>query len=71
MDKCKPGFKGKIKGFTNNCSFKQKLLAMGLIKGTEIEVLKVAPMGDPMEIWLRGFHLSIRKSEAKEVIVTT
>lgn len=56
-----------ITGYKNeqkNC-YREKLLSMGLTKGTEIKVLKFAPLGDPVELQVRGFHLSLRKEEAK------
>ena len=61
----KVGARGTILGFTQDrsCS-RQKLLAMGLIKGTEFQVARVAPLGDPVEIKVRGFSLSLRKEEA-------
>ena len=43
---------------------RNRLLEMGIIKGTEIEITKFAPLGDPIEIKLRGYDLSIRKKEA-------
>jgi ferrous iron transport protein A len=42
---------------------------MGLIKGTEFQVARMAPMGDPVEIRVRGFNLSLRKEEAKALRV--
>ena len=42
---------------------------MGLVKGTIIEVERVAPLGDPIEIKLQGYHLSLRKEEAINVLV--
>ncbi|MCL2022135.1 MAG: ferrous iron transport protein A [Betaproteobacteria bacterium] len=45
-------------------SYLRKLLAMGFTRGTEFQVVRVAPMGDPVEIRLRGFSLSLRKDEA-------
>lgn len=42
---------------------------MGLTVGTEIYVRKLAPLGDPIEIRLRGYELSLRKEEAKEILV--
>ncbi len=48
---------------------RQRLLEMGLIKGTMIELIRFAPLGDPMEVRVRGYRLSIRKGEAKAVIV--
>ena len=40
---------------------------MGVLEGTEIEVVKLAPFGDPIEVKLRGYHLSLRKREAEQV----
>ena len=48
---------------------RKRLLDMGLTKGTEIYVKKVAPLGDPIEISLRGYDLSLRKDEAAFVQV--
>jgi len=45
-------------------SYRSKLLSMGLTRGTKIRLKKVAPMGDPVEIEVRDFSLSLRKSEA-------
>lgn len=50
-------------------AYKSKLLAMGLTPGTEFTVLRVAPFGDPVEILVRGFKLSLRKDEAAALIV--
>lgn len=44
--------------------YRQRLIAMGLIPGTEFTVLRMAPLGDPIEIFVRGYALSLRKSEA-------
>ena len=54
-----------------NSDFKRKmhLLEMGLTKGTKIKVKKVAPMGDPISIELRGYELSISKKDASRIIV--
>lgn len=48
---------------------KRRIMDMGLTKGTEVHVRKVAPLGDPIELTVRGYELSIRKSEAENVIV--
>lgn len=50
--------------------YKRKLLSMGLTPGTELIVKRHAPLGDPTEIEVRGFHLSLRKGEADALIVT-
>jgi Fe2+ transport system protein FeoA len=47
----------------------QRLMEMGLIEGTDIEVVRLAPLGDPMEVYLHGYHLSVRKSEASRIEV--
>ncbi len=44
-----------------------RLLDMGLIPKTEVKVIKIAPMGDPMELEIRGYSLSIRKEDAKKI----
>lgn len=55
----------KIVGFEpTGRSYRKKLLAMGLTPGTEFSVTRFAPMGDPVEIKLRGFALTLRKDEA-------
>jgi len=64
------GTNGRVTGYSKgNKQYRKKLLAMGLIKGTEFLVHRVAPMGDPVEIELRGFSLSVRKSEAIALLV--
>lgn len=48
---------------------KRRIMDMGITKGTKIDVRKVAPLGDPIEVTVRGFELSLRKDEAQNVIV--
>ena len=48
---------------------KRRIMDMGLTKGTEIYVRKVAPLGDPIEVTVRGYELSIRKADAEMVEV--
>ena len=48
---------------------KRRIMDMGITKGTEVYVRKVAPLGDPIEVTVRGFELSLRKDEAEHVIV--
>ncbi len=62
------GEKGRVVGYAKGCkAYREKLLAMGLTKGTEFVVTRVAPLGDPVEISVRGFSLSLRKDEAEAV----
>lgn len=59
------GDHGKIIGFENSGkAYRKRLLAMGLIPGTEFMVTRFAPLGDPVEIKIRGFSLTLRKNEA-------
>ena len=47
-----------------------RLLEMGLVPGTKVSVIKRAPLGDPLELRVRGYHLSLRRAEATRVGVT-
>ena len=59
----KPGERGTVTGYTEGDP-PGRLLEMGLLPGTPVEVIRLAPLGDPMDLKVRGFHLSIRKHEA-------
>lgn len=50
-------------------ALKRRIMDMGITKGTKILVRKVAPLGDPVEIHVRGYELSIRKNEAESIEV--
>ena len=64
------GEMGIVLGFNKGTPvYRQKLLAMGLLKGTEFQVARVAPLGDPVEIKVREFSLSLRKDEARALRV--
>ena len=61
----KPGDKGHVLGYSEgNTPYRSKLLAMGLVPGVPFRVVRNAPLGDPVEIQVSGFHLSLRKQEA-------
>ena len=64
------GETGKIVAFQKgNKSYRKKLLAMGLTPKTEFSIIRYAPLGDPVEIQVRGFALSLRKDEADALVV--
>ena len=64
------GETGRVSGYVKGTSaYREKLLAMGLIKGTSFTVERIAPMGDPVEIQVRGFSLSLRIGEASALLV--
>ncbi len=48
-----------------------RLLEMGLLVGTPVELVRFAPLGDPVEIKIRGYNLTLRKSEAEQILVRT
>lgn len=50
-------------------ALKRRIMDMGLTKGTDVYVRKVAPLGDPMELTVRGYELSIRKGDAEKIEV--
>ena len=50
-------------------ALKRRLMDMGIIKGTRVCVRKVAPLGDPLEVTVRGYELSLRKSDAEQIEV--
>lgn len=64
------GDRARVTGFTNSdTGYRRKLLALGLTPGSEIGIVRVAPMGDPVEIRVRGSSLSLRKEEAASLNV--
>jgi Fe2+ transport system protein FeoA len=65
------GASGKICGFTLAPDVRQRLLEMGLTKGTTCTLIRFAPLGDPLELEVRGYRLSLRKSEAEGVLLET
>ena len=59
------GSSAEIIGYQDdNPAYRRRLLAMGLTKGAVLKLLKIAPLGDPVEVEVRGFNLSLRKVEA-------
>ncbi len=48
-----------------------RLMEMGLLVGTQIELVRFAPLGDPVEIKVRGYNLTLRKNEAEQILVRT
>ncbi len=59
----------KVVKLTGEGPVRRRIMDMGITKGVEIYVRKVAPLGDPMELTVRGYELSIRKADAEMVVV--
>ena len=64
LDTLKPGEQGIVAALDGDGAVHQRLHEMGVIDGADVEVVRVAPLGDPIEIRVQGYHLSLRKSEA-------
>lgn len=64
-----PGESGIVKHVVGEGPVKRRLFDMGVTPGVEIVMKKLAPMGDPMEISLRGYELTLRKSEAEHIVM--
>lgn len=65
----KPGDKAVIVKVDGEGAVRRRLLDMGVTKGAEVLIRKVAPLGDPIEVNIRGYELSFRKSEAEKIHV--
>ena len=63
------GDKAIVKKLSGEGALKRRIMDMGVTKGVEIFVRKVAPFGDPIEVTVRGYELSLRKAEAENILV--
>ena len=69
LKEVKIGESATIKRLHGEGALKRRIMDMDLTKGTEVYVRKVAPLGDPMELTVRGYELSVRKSDAENIEV--
>ncbi|MCK5707488.1 MAG: ferrous iron transport protein A [Candidatus Aureabacteria bacterium] len=69
LSELEPCSKGIVKRVEGQGNLKRKLLDMGVIPGSSIEVVKLAPLGDPVDVKIKGYHLSLRKEEAIQISV--
>jgi ferrous iron transport protein A len=65
-----PGDKAVVISFLADSAYRRRIVAMGITKGTEITMVKAAPLGDPIEVMVRGYQLSLRKDEASCIEVS-
>ena len=70
LKQAKVGETVKVVRLHGEGAVKRRIMDMGLTKGTEVYVRKVAPLGDPVELTVRGYELSLRKADAEMVEVT-
>ena len=69
LEDTQPGEKVKIVTLNGEGATKRRIMDMGITKGIEIFVRKVAPLGDPIEVTVRGYELSVRKADAQLIEV--
>ena len=69
LKNAKPGDTMRVMKITGSGALKRRIMDMGITKGVEIKVRKVAPLGDPVEITVRGYELSLRKVDAEMIEV--
>ncbi len=69
LNELKIGDKAEIVKLGGAGDVKRRLMDMGVVKGAVVEVERIAPLGDPIEIKIKGYNLSLRKEEASKIIV--
>jgi Fe2+ transport system protein FeoA len=69
LSQLKPGDRAKVIDFDLPGSVRGRILEMGITRGATLEVIRFAPLGDPMELKVRGSHLSLRKADAAGIRV--
>jgi ferrous iron transport protein A len=70
LDHLKAGEQGRVTGLVAPLDVRRRLLEMGLTPGTLLRVVRFAPLGDPIDVEVRGYHLSLRKHEAQHVMLS-
>ena len=64
-----PGDRGRVVSVAGDADAARRLMDLGLIRGTPVEVIRRAPLGDPLEVRVRGFMLTLRRAEAEHITV--
>jgi ferrous iron transport protein A len=69
LSELKPGDRARVTAVGGEGEAARRLMDLGLIRGTAVEVVRKAPLGDPIEVRIRGFMLSLRRTEADHITV--
>ena len=69
LDQLKPGQRADVLSLAGDPGLVQRLYELGLFEGERVEVVALAPLGDPIEVRIRGFMLSLRRTEADHITV--
>jgi ferrous iron transport protein A len=64
-----PGQKGTISQVCGEPNFRRRMMEMGFVRGTEITVVKYAPLKDPIEFIVKGYHITLRKAQAADILM--
>lgn len=70
LDTLAKGVSARIKEVTGSDAVSVRLMEMGLVEGETIELVGAAPLGDPLEFLVQGYHITLRKAEARRVQVS-
>ncbi len=71
LDCLPPGTEGRVVSVGGSGPVARRLMEMGVVPGAPVRVIKFAPLGDPLEVRVRDYHLALRRSEAQTIIVVT
>lgn len=69
LDELRPGDQAIVIKIAGSGEARRRLLDMGVGKGVKLKVEKVAPLGDPIDISVKGYHLSLRKEDARSILI--
>lgn len=69
LDQLQPGERATVRAMDGDPDAVRRLMDLGVIRGTPVEVVRRAPLGDPIEVRIRGFMLTLRRSEAEHITV--
>ena len=69
LDALRPGASARVYSVGGEGPVARRLMEMGIVPGAPVPVVRVAPLGDPIEVRVRGYHLALRRSEARTILV--
>lgn len=70
LNNLEPGQKGVVTSIKGNDATRRRIMDMGIVRGSEIKVIRKAPLGDPVEFEIRDYNLTLRKKEAERIYVS-
>jgi ferrous iron transport protein A len=65
------GATARVTGVSGSGAIARRLMEMGVVPGAPVRIIKAAPLGDPIEVRVRGYHLALRRTEAQTISVTS